>query len=294
MKTVFLTGCTGDSGPHFLTALSDRYHVLALVRKKPPVALDNVEWVVGDLSHVPLFSSFLSETDFLVHLGAYTRNDNRALLQKINVEGTHELLSAAKENRVASAIVFSTAAVTHEWLTPYAKSKILMEKKIMGIDLPMVIMRPTIMYHQGGRMFDRFLSLVKNPFPVIPLPNNGNALINPVYTPDVARWVAERLRRPVHGKQVVDAGYRFPYSLQAFIRELLHLTRVKKNILDFPPSILLKSLQPSLDTWSVFPNFLYSLAAIESGYRIDSSSFYDACQFSITTPAEGIRKCLMG
>ena len=117
----FVTGATGFLGGNLVQALLDQGHeVRGLVRSKEKAAKAfpsaKVDFVSGDMSNVAGFAPSLAGCDVLFHTAAYFREyfqpgDHKATIQKINVQGTVDLLIAAEKQRVAKAIHISSAGV---------------------------------------------------------------------------------------------------------------------------------------------------------------------------------------
>jgi dihydroflavonol-4-reductase len=117
----FVTGATGLLGSNLTQALLDQGHeVRGLVRSKEkaqrvfPSA--KIEFVTGDMSNVSGFAPKLAGCDVLIHTAAYFREyyqpgEHKTSLEKINVQGTVDLLIAAEKQGVQKAIHISSAGV---------------------------------------------------------------------------------------------------------------------------------------------------------------------------------------
>ena len=116
---VFLTGATGFVGHHVAQALAaEGAQLRMLVRKTSNLKnLEGVEGdtVVGDLARLESFASALAECDAVVHVAADYRlwvRDPDAMY-RANVEGTRELLRAARESGVRRFVYTSSVATMH-------------------------------------------------------------------------------------------------------------------------------------------------------------------------------------
>jgi dihydroflavonol-4-reductase len=117
----FVTGATGLLGSNLVQALLDRGHeVRGLVRSKEKAQRvfpdAKIDFVTGDMSNVAGFAASLAGCDVLLHTAAYFREyyqpgDHKGSLEKINVQGTVDLLIAAEKQGVQKAIHISSAGV---------------------------------------------------------------------------------------------------------------------------------------------------------------------------------------
>jgi dihydroflavonol-4-reductase len=117
----FVTGATGLLGSNLVQALLDQGHeVRGLVRSKEKAQRvfpnAKIDFVAGDMSNVAGFAASLAGCDVLLHTAAYFREyyqpgDHKASLEKINVQGTVDLLIAAEKQGVQKAIHISSAGV---------------------------------------------------------------------------------------------------------------------------------------------------------------------------------------
>jgi dihydroflavonol-4-reductase len=117
----FVTGATGLLGSNLVNALLEHGHeVRGLVRspEKAQRVFPNgtIELVTGNVRDIATFSSALAGCDALFHTAAYFREyyqpgDHKAMLEKINVQGTIDLLIAAEKHGVRRAVHVSSAGV---------------------------------------------------------------------------------------------------------------------------------------------------------------------------------------
>ena len=117
----FVTGATGLLGSNLVNALlASNYEVRGLVRSVDKARRvfpnDEIELVPGDMSDVNAFAPSLKGCDVLFHTAAYFREyyqpgDHQAILEKINVQGTVDLLLAAEKNALRKAIHISSSGV---------------------------------------------------------------------------------------------------------------------------------------------------------------------------------------
>lgn len=120
--TAFVTGATGLLGNNLVRELLAKgYRVKALVRSHAKAeqqlgGLADVEFVIGDMQAVADFASALAGCDVLFHTAAFFRDNYKggshwAMLEKINVLGTAELIEHAYTQGVRRFIHTSSIAV---------------------------------------------------------------------------------------------------------------------------------------------------------------------------------------
>ncbi|HLW03927.1 MAG TPA: SDR family oxidoreductase [Ktedonobacterales bacterium] len=117
----FVTGSTGLLGSNLVNALVAAGHevkALARSREKAERLLPqaHVEIVVGDMENIPAFAPSMAGSDVLFHTAAYVREvfgpgNHWPKLEKINVQGTLELLTQAETHGVKTAIHTSSTGV---------------------------------------------------------------------------------------------------------------------------------------------------------------------------------------
>jgi nucleoside-diphosphate-sugar epimerase len=172
---ILVTGATGFMGSHLVDALAKKEHdVNVLVRKtsntqyiQTHLKNDEIKLIYGDLGDLDSLKTATKDIDVVYHTAAFVRTDiydykAEKLLEKINVEGTRNLLEACLLNDVKKVVHFSSvAAIGHAAsfvdektpcnpMDPYGKSKLDNEKFAMGFykknGLPVTIIRPSTVY----------------------------------------------------------------------------------------------------------------------------------------------------
>jgi dihydroflavonol-4-reductase len=165
VKPVLVTGASGFLGWHVAHALLNReYSVRALVRTGSRIEGLDVERVVGDLRDQASLERAVEGCQFVFHVAADYRlwAKNPSELYRSNVDGTRNLLEAAKKAGVERVVYTSTVGcigipadgvgdentpVTLESMTgDYKRSKFMAEQIALEYarnGLPVVIVNPT-------------------------------------------------------------------------------------------------------------------------------------------------------
>lgn len=171
-KRIFITGGTGFIGQKLVHNLADEGNeVVALIRSKSKtqdLAHENVSFVEGDLFSTDALNKGMEGCDEVYHLAAFASvwaKENT--FEKVNINGTLNILDAAKAQGVSKTLVTSTAGVIGpaidgpvnedtprkvDFFTPYESSKYESELKIreyVNDGQNVVIVNPTRVYGPG-------------------------------------------------------------------------------------------------------------------------------------------------
>ncbi|MGM0558303.1 MAG: NAD-dependent epimerase/dehydratase family protein [Myxococcota bacterium] len=176
--TTLVTGGTGFLGRHLVQKLLDRGEDVRVFTRSFDIELADIgaEIVEGSLTEASDVRRAVDGVDRVYHLaGKVTRDRSRAhTMYDLHVEGTRRLFGALREESVDKVVYASTSgtvgvgedpdflatddspmaeSLVRDW--PYYLSKIYAErvcqKFIDDYDLPVVVMRPTLLLGPGDR-----------------------------------------------------------------------------------------------------------------------------------------------
>jgi nucleoside-diphosphate-sugar epimerase len=173
----------------------------------------------GDISDASSLRGACDGVDLVYHLAAVIISHDPSVFQRVNRNGTANVVAEAKRAGVGHFVYVSSASVTYPRRTLYAESKLQAEHIVARAGFPYTIVRPTLVYEQGGAQeIMMFLDYLKR-YPIVPFIGSGAALKRPVWSEDVVDGL-ERLAgaRIAHGKT-----YNFSGGEAISMRELADL-----------------------------------------------------------------------
>jgi NADH dehydrogenase len=212
MRTAFITGAAGVMGTRLTTRLRKAgWNVRALVMPGDPLRsrVDRLGCEVreGDISDASSLRGACEGVDLVYHLAAVIISHDPSVFQRVNRDGTANVVAEAQRSSVGHFVYVSSASVTYPRRTRYAESKLEAERIVSGSGLPYTIVRPTLVYEQGGAQeIMMFLDYLKR-YPIVPFIGSGAALKRPVWSEDVVDGL-ERLAGAdiAHGKTYNFSG----------------------------------------------------------------------------------------
>jgi uncharacterized protein YbjT (DUF2867 family) len=196
---ILVSGGTGFVGGHVVHELRGRdLPVRCLVRdprKATKLAGWGCELAEGDVTDAGSLRRAVAGVDTIVHLVAI-RQGPREHFQRIMVDGTRDLLAAARDAGVGRFVHMSALGTSEETreLVPYYWAKWENEQQVRGSGIPFVIFRPSFVFGPDGGILPTFVKLAKLA-PVTPIIGSGRQRIQPIWADDLARIFTEATQK---------------------------------------------------------------------------------------------------
>ncbi|QSG04911.1 complex I NDUFA9 subunit family protein [Halapricum desulfuricans] len=213
---VLVTGGDGFVGRHLCAELADRDHdVVSLSRDPDPSVLpDGVETVRGDVTDPDSFGDAFEGVDVVINLVAlsplFTPSGGDKMHEKVHLGGTENVVAAAEGAGVDRIVQMSALGADPNGPTHYIRAKGKAEAVVRGSDLEWTIVRPSVIFGEGGE-FVSFTKRLKGLFapgvPIYPLPGGGTRTrFQPIWIGDLVPMLVDAAVEAAHAGETYELG----------------------------------------------------------------------------------------
>src|SRR5579859_5390717 len=235
---LLITGATGYIGRHLVSRLAAQgERPRCLVRDTHRAAgilpIDQIELVQGDITQSASLEAAMLGIDTIVHAAFITADHKQSTgnsHEETNVQGTANVIKAAKDAGVKRIIEMSGLGTKADRPGSYMQGRFLAEKMLKESGLEWTIIQPSVLFGKDAPFIKGLTELIRSA-PVVPLIGGGKMLFQPIYVEDVVTVVIQTLENSARttGKTYIIGGPAY-YSFTQVIDELLHAmhkTRIK-------------------------------------------------------------------
>jgi uncharacterized protein YbjT (DUF2867 family) len=239
---ILVTGGTGFVGGHVVHELRRReLPVRCLVRSRQNAAKLagwGCELMEGDITEPAGLRRATAGAQTVIHLVSIRQGRNEEF-QRIMVDGTRELLAAAKEADVRRFVLMSALGVSEATkdLVPYYGAKLQMEELVRSSGIPSVIFRPSFIFGPDGGILPTFRKLARLA-PVTPIIGSGDQRIQPIWADDVAGYFAEATERDDATGRLFELGGPDAVSWNEFWERLKRVRHMRRPSVHVPVGVM--------------------------------------------------------
>ena len=157
---IAITGGTGFVGGHFAKrVLAEEHEVILLsrtARRQGSQSGDSagVTRVSSDLSDIDVLAGAFAGCDAVAHCAGINREIGRQTFQRIHIEGTQNVVEAAKRAGVRRIALMSFLRARPDCGSPYHESKWAAEQIVRNSGLDYTIVKAGMVYGLGDHMLD--------------------------------------------------------------------------------------------------------------------------------------------
>jgi uncharacterized protein YbjT (DUF2867 family) len=239
---ILVTGGTGFVGGHVVHALrAQDKPVRALVRdarRGARLEAWGATIAEGDMTDAASLRRAVEGCDAVVHLVAL-RQGREERFRRVMVDGTRELLAAAREAGVRRFVHMSALGTSEETkdLVPYYGAKWETEQLVQESGLHFVVFRPSFIFARDGGILPTFVKLARVA-PVTPIIGSGRQRIQPIWIDDVAAYFALAVERDGVTGRIYELGGPDAVTWNEFWERLKRVRRSRRPSLHVPVPLM--------------------------------------------------------
>ncbi|HYA74390.1 MAG TPA: NAD(P)-dependent oxidoreductase [Roseiarcus sp.] len=238
MKKIIITGAAGLVGQNLTPRLKGRgYQIVAIDKHKRNTAIlrqlhPDIEVIEADLASEGAWSDALAGADALVlnqaQIGGLVRDEFVAN----NVTATQNLIAAARRHDVPYVVHISSSVVNSKAIDFYTETKRMQERLVDALEIPHLILRPTLMFGWFDRKHLGWLRRFMDRSPLFPIPGDGRYRRQPLYAGDFAAIIGSAIESRIVG--TFDISGRTTIDYVALIRLIKEIAKARARIVHIP------------------------------------------------------------
>jgi uncharacterized protein YbjT (DUF2867 family) len=238
---ILVTGGTGFVGGNLIRHLRSRgLPVRALVRKpeKAHSLKDlGVELVQGDIADIASLEKASAGVERVVHLVGIIQEARRATFQRVHVEGTQNVLAAAKKGGVRHFFFLSALGTRPGAQSMYHRTKWAAEELVRAAGIPFTILRPSLIYGPGDGFTTRLTEAIKLA-PFLPVIGRGLSKVQPVFIDDVVVCVMKAFADESYLNTLHEIGGPEQLTYEQVTVILAEILGVRRPVLHLPLALM--------------------------------------------------------
>jgi uncharacterized protein YbjT (DUF2867 family) len=279
-REVLVTGGTGFLGRHVCRALIARGYLPRLLVRlgsegRIPEDIRHASRVTpGDVTNREFVEMAAQSTEAIVHLAGIIREfpARGVTFEKVHVEATQNAVHAAKMWGISRFVYVSALGASPSGPGKYFESKGKAEEIVRQSGLSWTIFRPSGIVGPGDQFLTELGRAVRRA-PFLPVPGDGEFLLQPVFVGDVVKGITDCLKRPDTERRVFEVGGPERITYNVLIDRIAAAlgVRVRKVHISLPRFRRIVGFFSRFEKFPLAPDMLEVLLA---GNTCESDPFY--------------------
>ena len=240
---ILVTGANGYVGGYVLKALAKSKapaDVRALVRSQAQLArlqAMGVQPVLGDVTEPQSLATAFQGVSQIIHLAAVNRDKGAVTMERVNQQGTINVVDAAKQAGVQHVVMVVGLGASPTKPYPLAKSQGVGVDYLVKSGLPYTILEASVVFGAGDEFLNTLAGLARIP-PFMVVPGDGKSRFQPIAAQDVAACAVKSLElAEVKNRRLQICGSEV-LSLEQIIDAILENMNLSRIKIHMPVPIL--------------------------------------------------------
>jgi NADH dehydrogenase len=245
MNMILVTGASGYLGSHITKKLVEAGLPVRVMVRDSQRARDekrlsglDLDWVEADVTNPDTLRKALDNVSTIVHTVAIAIEKGGLSYEKINYQGTVNLVESAKELGVKRFINISQLGADANLPYRFLASKGKAQDYVAASGLDWTAFRPSVIWGPEDEFANTFAKLVPITPIIFPIVGDEKALFQPVWVEDVATSVLKAVKdESTIGKEYELCGPEI-LTLEEIERRTLQAVGARRLMIHFPMPLL--------------------------------------------------------
>jgi uncharacterized protein YbjT (DUF2867 family) len=266
---ILITGGTGFVGRVLVKQLTEKGESLRLLLRPSPKTpalprSTSIEAAVSSLKDQRSLRAALKDVDTIYHLASDERRGVKADLTGVDIEGTQNLVEAARQARVKRIFYLSHLGADRASAFAVLKAKAIAEGFITRSGLDYTIFRSAVIYGPHDQFTTSLARLLRISPGIVFIPGESNSLLQPISVEDVVACMTWSLDREDTRNQLYRVGGSEYFSLRQILEKIEEVIRKKRLLVSLSP-VYIRTLTLILEQFIPrFPISIYWLDYVAS------------------------------
>jgi len=206
---ILVTGGTGFIGSHLIKRLRKENLLVRAVVRNPAKATQlmdlGAEVVPGDVADKASLEAAVRGVERVVHLVGIIQETAGATFQGVHVDGTRNLLDAAKQAGIRQFLFQSALGTRPNAKSEYHRTKWEAEELVRASGIAFTILRPSLIYGPRDQFTLRLSDMIKLS-PVLPVIGSGKSKIQPLFIDDICSCIVKAVTSDCCLNEIYELG----------------------------------------------------------------------------------------
>jgi NADH dehydrogenase len=239
---ILVTGATGFVGRHLVARLlADGRAVRSLI---PASKVAHLPWenppeiVVGSILDDEAMFRAVTGVHVVIHLENAQWWGRRRDLERVEITGTRNLITAARAARVGRIITLSHLGAAPSAAYSLLRIKGQVEEMIRASGLAYTILRSGIVFGEQDAFINHIAMQLRATPLVYLMPGKGEVVLHPIYIDDLVSALVASLDNIDTVDEVIEIGGPEYITLEDLIRTVMRVSNTPRTIVSVPPYLL--------------------------------------------------------
>ncbi len=254
---ILITGGTGFIGNVLIRHLNNLGIPIKLLippsKKSPNIPKNlSVNVAVSSLKDEKGLRAAMKNVDYIFHLASAESMGRKAELLEVDIKGTQTLINAASGADIKRIFYMSHIGADRASAYPLFKAKGIAEYTIKKSNIPYTIFRSAIVFGENDHFSNGLAFLIKISPHFVMLPDEGTALLQPLWVEDLARILTWSLELPKTINKTIKLGGPEYLSFREICEIIIGVLGIHRKFINVSP-VFLNTLTELIEI--LMPNF---------------------------------------